>query len=126
MDSTVTVTGPSSGFGANGKSCAAPNGAESRLRECAKLIESGMASARLAARSVAPPISVVLSPREVADQPQRIPPSATPPCDDTMCTAFIRPRAQSGIARWPAIQSSDADTVQLIPAKAATVRKVQR
>src|ERR1700757_1781339 len=85
-----------------------------------------MASAKLAARRVAPPISVVWSPREVADQPQRIPPSATPPCDDTMCTAFIRPRAQSGIARWPAIQSSDADTVQLIPAKAATGRKIQR
>jgi hypothetical protein len=30
------------------------------------------------------------------------------------------------MARCPAIQSSDADTVQLIPAKAATGRKIQR
>src|SRR5262245_5218550 len=43
-----------------------------------------------------------------------------------MCTAFIRPRAQSGIARWPAIQSSEADTVQLMPARAVTGKNVQR
>ena len=42
-----------------------------------------------------------------------------------MCTAFIRPRAQSGIARCPAIHSSEADTVQLIPAKAVTGRNIQ-
>src|SRR3984893_12621766 len=125
MNSIVTVTGPSSSFGAEGKSCKPSNGAGSSLRVCAKLIESGIANARLALRRMAPPTSVLPSPKEVVDQPQRIAPSATPPCDTIMCTAFIRPRAQSGIARWPAIQSSDADTVQLMPARAAIGRKIQ-
>jgi hypothetical protein len=123
MNSIVTVTGPSSSFGAEGKSCKPSNGAGSSLRVCAKLIESGIANARLALRRMAPPTSVLPSPKEVVDPPQGIAPSATPPCDTIMCTAFIRPRAQSGIARWPAIQSSDADTVQLMPARAAIGRK---
>src|SRR5207237_76301 len=84
------------------------------------------ANVRLAARSRAPPTSVGPRPVEVAAPPQRTPPSATPPCEAIICTAFIRPRAQSGIARCPAIQSSEADTVQLTPAKVATGKNVQR
>src|SRR6201984_223902 len=131
--SRVTVTGPSSGSGVNENSCVEPiindvvfNGAGSRLSECAKFIESGMAKVRLAVRSRAPPTSVGPRPRDVAAPPQRTPPSATPPCEAIKLTAFIRPRAQSGIARCPAIQSSEADTVQLMPARAVTGRNIQR
>src|SRR5262249_31940305 len=91
-----------------------------------KFIESGMAKVRLAVRSRAPPTSVGPRPRDVAAPPQRTPPSATPPCDAIMCTAFIRPRLQSGVARWPAVPSSEADTVQLMPAKAVIGKNAQR
>src|SRR5271166_6528210 len=66
ISSHVTVTGPSSAFGANGNSCAVFNGAGSRLRPSAKLIESGTANARLAVKRRAPPSSVVPRPKEDA------------------------------------------------------------
>src|ERR1700688_4013246 len=131
--SLVTVTGPSFGSGVNENSCVAPiikdvvsNDAGSRLSELAKFMESGIAKIRLAVRSRAPPTSVGPRPTYVAAPPQRPPPSATPPCEAIRFTAFIRPRAQSGIARCPAIQSSEAFTVQLMPAKAVTGNNIQR
>src|ERR1700751_6211418 len=131
--SRVTVTGPSSGSGVNENSCVEPiindvvfNGAGSRLSELAKFIESGMAKVRLTIRSRAPPTSVGPRPTDVVAAPQRTPPSATPPCEAIRLTAFIRPRAQSGIARSPAIQNSEAFTVQLMPAKAVTGNNIQR
>jgi hypothetical protein len=63
MNSIVTVTGPSSSFGTDGKSCNPSKGAGSSLRVCAKLIESGIANARLALRRMAPPTSVLPSPK---------------------------------------------------------------
>src|SRR6201982_2189477 len=131
--SRVTVTGPSSGSGVNENSCVEPiindvvfNGAGSRLSELAKFIERRMAKARLAVRTRAPPPSGGPRATYVTAPPQRTPPSATPPCEAIRLTAFIRPRAQSGIARCPAIQSSEADTVQLMPARAVTGKNIQR
>jgi hypothetical protein len=40
-----------------------------------------------------------------------------------MTVAFIRPRAQLGMARWDATQSSEAESVHPAPASAATTRK---
>jgi hypothetical protein len=65
-----------SSVGIDGKSWKSSNGAGSSLRECAKLIESGIANSRLALRRMAPPTSVLPSPKEVVDPSQRIPPSA--------------------------------------------------
>ena len=42
------------------------------------------------------------------------------PCATIVIVAFIRPLAQSGMARWLATQSSEADIVHPIPPSAAT------
>ena len=60
-----------SSVGIDGKSWKSSNGAGSSLRECAKLIESGIANSRLALRRMAPPTSVLPSPKEVVDPSQR-------------------------------------------------------
>ena len=46
-------------------------------------------------------------------------PRATPPCAKVRWTALTRPRAQEGMARWPANQSSEAARDQPAPVRAA-------
>ena len=46
-----------------------------------------------------------------------------PPCESMIWVAFMRPRAQGGIARWPATHSSEAAMVQEMPARPATAMK---
>src|SRR5258708_34878539 len=82
---------------------------------------------RLAARALANPmmlaeINAHWIPNVVAKPPQRIPATATPPCDTIMCVALSRPRIQSGLTRCPATHSSEAEIAQAAPATAATRR----
>ena len=55
-------------------------------------------------------------------EPQIAPPSTIAPCELTITAAFKRPRAQSGIMRCAAIQSSEADIVHPAPPSAATTK----
>jgi hypothetical protein len=57
---------------------------------------------------------VGMTPAAAAAAPQTAPPRAVAACEIMMIVAFIRPRAQSGIARWPAIQSSDDERTKTV------------
>src|SRR5258708_39760290 len=63
-----------------------------------------------------------MGPATAAAELQTNPPNAMAPCEIMITVAFTRPRAQLGIARWTATQSSEADNVHPTPASAATTK----
>src|SRR5215831_9701328 len=85
------------------------------------LIESRRTRTRLPRNRTAAQSKMELAPAIVAAEPQMTPPSAIAPCEIMMTMAFRRPRAQVGIVRCAATQSSQADRVHPTPARAANV-----
>jgi hypothetical protein len=65
---------------------------------------------------------VLLAPTIAAAEPQITDPRVIAPCEIMITAAFTRPRAQLGIARCAATQSSEADSVHPTPATAATTK----
>ena len=86
------------------------------------LIESQRTKTRLPRNRTAAQSKVELAPAIVAAEPQMTPPSAIAPCEIMMTMAFKRARAQAGIVRCAATQSSEADRVHPTPARAATTK----
>src|SRR5262249_27678075 len=98
----------------------------SKFRISVKLMESGQARTKLISIRTAAPKNVYFSPAVVMAYPHITPPKAIAPCETTMAVAFIRPRAQPGMARCAASQSSAADRVHPTPASAAKRKKASR
>src|SRR5271166_2362585 len=116
--SIITATGPSCGDGTCINLWDAPlTGAGSKSSSRVKSIESQTCASSEASCNPQAAISVAFTPHIDTDDPQTIPPSASAPCAAMMIVAFIRPRAQPGIARCPATQSSEAAIVHAVPAK---------
>src|SRR6516164_9778720 len=78
--------------------------------DSATLIESRRTRTRLPRNRSAAQSKVELVPAIVAAEPQMTPPSAIAPCEIMMTMALRRPRAQVGIVRCAATQSSEADS----------------
>jgi len=89
-------------------------------RSALTLIESRPARSRLAKNSTDAPSKVLMGPATAAAELQINPPKTMAPCEIMITVAFMRPRAQLGIARCAATQSSEADSVHPTPASAAT------
>src|ERR1700736_3623529 len=63
-----------------------------------------------------------MGPATAAAELQITPPNTMAPCEIMITVAFMRPRAQLGIERCAATQSSEADNVHPTPASAATTK----